>query len=314
MSITTEFDLIRNIKRKYGLKKIGDDCAVLPSSDVTDLVVTTDMLVENIDFRLSWTTPELLGHKCLAVSLSDIAAMGAKPSWAMLSIAVPDHHWKQGFVESFFEGWTDLARHFGVELVGGDISRTTDNIVFDSIAAGTIEKGKAILRSGAMPGDSIYVSGSLGGSAGGLRLLEAASPHDLAHLLVQRHLKPYPQLTIANLLHTQHVITSMIDISDGLSSDLHHICEASEVGATIDASRLPIDPELYRYFPNEVCFELALHGGEDFELLFTSADPNLTLTSHQITRIGKITANSGEMLKVSDGREIEIEQKGYRHF
>jgi len=120
----SEFEFIQNIKTKFSLTKIGDDCAILPKDDKTDLLVTADLLVEDIDFRLEWTTPELLGHKALAVSLSDIAAMGGDPRWSMLSIGIPERLWNSDFVDRFYDGWFELARKFDVDLVGGDVSRT----------------------------------------------------------------------------------------------------------------------------------------------------------------------------------------------
>ncbi len=137
----SEFDFIQNIKNKYGLGKIGDDCAVLPKDDKTDMVVTADMLVEEIDFRLDWTTPEFLGHKALAVSLSDIAAMGAAPDWAMLSIGVPPELWENDFLDRFYAGWHKLAAEHSVELVGGDISRVPDKFVIDSVVGGSSAEG-----------------------------------------------------------------------------------------------------------------------------------------------------------------------------
>src|SRR5688572_21180664 len=165
----SEFEFIRNIKGKFDLNRVGDDCAVLPKDSRSDLVITADMLVEDIDFRHDWTTPELLGAKALAVSLSDIAAMGATPKWAMLSIGIPEPVWTGRFVDKFYDGWFALARHHEVDLVGGDVSRTPDKIVIDSIVAGEVAKGKAIMRSRARPGDSIFVTGALGGAAAGLR-------------------------------------------------------------------------------------------------------------------------------------------------
>ena len=172
-SVKSEFDFIEAVRRRYSPSKIGDDCAVLPKDSKTDLVVTTDLLVEDVDFRLKWTTPEFLGHKALAVSLSDVAAMGAKPVWAMLSIGIPNAIWKTDFVEKFYHGYFLLAQKFNVELVGGDVSRTPDKIVVDSIVAGEVERGKAVLRSTAKVGDLIFVTGELGGAAGGLNLLES---------------------------------------------------------------------------------------------------------------------------------------------
>src|SRR5207247_10573883 len=139
-----------------------------------DLLVTADMLVEEIDFRLELTRPEALGHKALAVSLSDIAAMGGRPVWSMLTIGIPERLWKTDFVKGFYEGWNSLAAKFDVELIGGDISRSPDKFVVDSIVGGETPKGSAVLRSGAKAGDGIFVSGKLGGAAGGLILLEKA--------------------------------------------------------------------------------------------------------------------------------------------
>ncbi len=136
----SEFEFIENIRRKFSVAKIGDDCAVLPKDSKTDLVITTYLLVEDIDFRLDWAKPEFIGHKALAVSLSDVAAMGAKPVWAMLSIGVPTQIWKTNFVEKFYDGWFSLAKKFDVELVGGDVSKTPDKIVIDSIVAGEVKK------------------------------------------------------------------------------------------------------------------------------------------------------------------------------
>jgi thiamine-monophosphate kinase len=176
-----EFEFIEKLKNKFptfrnpqssSLVGIGDDCAVLPKDSKTDLVITADLLVEDIDFRLSWSKPEFIGHKALAVSLSDVAAMGAKPAWAMLSIGVPASIWKTDFVEKFYDGWFRLAEKFQVELIGGDVSKTPDKIVIDSIVAGGVKKNKAILRSGAKVGDLIFVTGNLGGAAAGLKLLE----------------------------------------------------------------------------------------------------------------------------------------------
>ena len=142
--MVSEFQFIENIKSRYSLDKIGDDCAVLPKDADTDLLLTADMLVEDIDFRLDWTTPEFLGHKALAVSLSDIAAMGGTPRWAMLSIAIAENLWKTDFLERFYAGWHMLADEFDVELVGGDVSRSPDKLVIDSIVGGEVTRGTGI--------------------------------------------------------------------------------------------------------------------------------------------------------------------------
>ena len=316
----SEFDFIHHIKKKYGLGHIGDDCAVLPYDNEADLLITADMLAEEIDFRLEWTTPELLGHKALAVSLSDIAAMGGRPNWAMLTIGVPEHLWNGDFLDRFYDGWHKLADQHEVELIGGDVSRVADKLVIDSTVIGWVPRGNAILRSGAKPGDGIYVTGSLGGAAAGLRLLESGrrmtdddSPESR---LIDRQLAPRPRLDLAVKLITAAGITAMIDLSDGLSSDLRHICDAIGCGAEIDAAKIPIDPDISSLdttFDHRL--ELSLNGGEDFELLFT-ADPKLfpAPPDASITRIGTVTASVGSIELIRDNQRRPMPPRGYLHF
>jgi thiamine-monophosphate kinase len=313
--VKNEFEFINYIKKSYGLRAIGDDCAVLPKDDKTDMVITADMLVEAIDFRLVWTTPELLGHKALAVSLSDIAAMGAVPNWAMLTLAVPKALWKTDFVKQFFDGWTSLANQYGIELVGGDISSSPDKFVIDSIACGEVEKDNATLRSGANAGDAIFVSGGLGGAAAGLKILERNGGAESGYSdFIGRQLQPIPRIELGRFLNVNRIANSMIDISDGLSSDLHHICEASGVGAEIEANSIPIDEDVVREFGNE-SLSLALNGGEDFELLFTVDEEKISMLKNEdVTRIGTITKHS-EIIELIDGEaRVKLGASGYRHF
>ncbi len=279
--MTTEFDFIKNLRTRFDLTKIGDDCAVLPKDSRTDLVITTDLLVEDVDFRLSWSKPEFVGHKALAVSLSDVAAMGAKPVWAMVSIGIPETVWKTDFVEKFYDGYMRLAKKFDVELIGGDVSRTPDKIVIDSIAAGEVEKGTAILRSGAKAGDLIFVTGKLGNAAIGLKLLENGEKYEKSQRknLLLRQLAPNPQTEIGQIIGGKNLATSMIDLSDGLSSDLRHICHASEVGAKIHDKKIPFQSQI-------ADLNSALNGGEDFELLFT-VNPKKKKTTRK--SIGKLS-------------------------
>lgn len=333
----SEFELIQHIKNRqsqicarsstvdFG---IGDDCAVISKNPKADLVITTDLLVEEIDFRIDWTTPESLGHKALAVSLSDVAAMGAKPVWAMLSVGVPTRIWTTDFVEKFYDGWFALAEKFNVELVGGDISRTPDKIVIDSIVAGEARKGKSVLRSGAKPGDLIFVSGKLGGAASGLKLLEYGErfgKSDYEDLLL-RQLKPDSQTEIGQIIGEKNLASAMIDLSDGLSSDLAHLCRSSVVGAKIYADKIPLEANLERTNKNgkykklfSSRLDFALNGGEDFELLFT-VNPKKKfrlekeLKNFKISHVGEVTATV-EMIELKRGEKIEILQpKGFRHF
>jgi len=333
----SEFDFINGLRQRVAWKSqsliagIGDDAAVFRSSSGKDTVITADLLVEDIDFRRTTTPPYLLGHKALAVSLSDVAAMGSRPLWSMISIGVPEDVWETDFVERLYDGVLDLANRYGVQLIGGDTSRTTESIVIDSIVSGECAAGTSIMRTGAMPGDEIFVTGSLGGAAAGLRLIERGAhlaeqnlgdddSQKLDHVLL-RQLRPEPRVGWGIVLGEEHLATSMIDLSDGLSSDLNRLCTASGVGALIDSSLLPIDERV-----TELCgrraldpLQLALHGGEDFELLFTVKPGDANRLPRKvdgvgIKRIGQITA-AFEGVKISEGARIwELQPGGWKHF
>jgi len=320
----SEFEFIETIRRRYSLTKIGDDCAVLPKDSKTDLLITTDLLVEDVDFKLEWTTPEFLGHKALAVSLSDVAAMGAKPVWAMLSIGIPAPIWKTDFVEKFYDGWFTLAKKFNVELVGGDVSKTPDKIVIDSIVAGETKKGRAVRRSGAKVGDLVFVTGELGGAAAGLRLLEKGERYEKSAYknLLLRQLKPNPQTAIGQILGAKNLATSMIDLSDGLIADINHICRESKVGAKLSFDEISDHIDLKKFHP---LFSLSekinflLYSGEDYELLFTvnpkkKLQVENALKNHKISLAGEVTANT-EIIELIHKDRVEILQpKGFRHF
>ena len=318
----SEFQFLENLHRKYSLQKIGDDCAVLPKDSKTDLVITTDLLVEDIDFRLDWSTAKFIGHKSLAVSLSDVAAMGAKPVWSMISVGVPEKIWRTDFVDGFYEGYMNLAKKFAVELVGGDVSKTPDKIVIDSIAAGEVKKGKAILRSGAKPGDLIFVTGNLGGAAAGLKLLENGEKFENSEHkpLLLRQLAPNPQTEIGRILGEKNLATAMIDLSDGLSSDLAHLCRKSRTGAKFFRDKIPIESKILDFksaAEDEIVF--ALEGGEDFELLFTVNPKKIfqlekSIEKGQISRVGEITANTEIVELITDKQSRILEPKGFRHF
>jgi thiamine-monophosphate kinase len=325
----SEFDFLRNLKQRFSLTKIGDDCAVLPKDAETDLVITADLLVEDIDFRLRWTTPEFVGHKALAVSLSDIAAMGAKPVWAMLSLGIPEKIWKTGFVDKLYDAWFKLARRHNVELIGGDVSKTPDKIVIDSIVGGEVLKGSAVLRSGANVGDLIYVSGSLGGARAGLNYLEtgikpsSVNVNSSRYKLFLRQLKPDAQTGLGRVLGEQKIATSMIDVSDGLSGDLFHICEASEKGARIYEYKIPIDKNIVQSSSENLdILDFALNGGEDFELLFTVNPSNsekileeISVSEKvEITCIGEITETPESIELISQISERKLIPKGFQHF
>jgi thiamine-monophosphate kinase len=313
---------------------IGDDAAVIRQLGGRETVITADLLVEEIDFRRDSMPPRLLGHKALAVSLSDIAAMGASPRWAMLSVGVPRDVWRSGFVDEFYEGFFALADHYGVTLIGGDVSRTPDRVVIDSIVLGESGRGRAVRRSGARPGDHIFVTGTLGGSAAGLRLIErgarlgeksrrarSSSISRAIEELQLRHLRPLPRVEWGERLGHDRLATAMIDLSDGLSSDLTHLCEESGVGASLEASRIPLNPHLAKISarPELDPLMLALHGGEDFELLFTIRPRDLrrlprTVNHVPATYIGDITNDTGHITMIEGSRKWRLEPEGFEHF
>lgn len=330
-----EFDFIRSLRERAAVSSsvtgIGDDAAVLPVAPGKETVITTDLLIEDVDFRRTTISPYLLGHKALAVSLSDIAAMGARPRWSLISIGVPADIWQTDFVDRLYSGLFELANGYDVQLIGGDTSRTAEKIVIDSIVVGECTKGQAIKRSGAQPGDQIFVTGSLGAAAAGLRLVERgahiAEPnlneedsHKLDHVLL-RQLRPEPRVGWGIVLGDEKLATAMIDISDGLSSDLNHLCSASGAGALIDSSLLPIDRQVVELCGRRALdpLQLALHGGEDFELLFTVRSGDVARLPRRvdgtaITRIGEIRAPD-EGVRISEGARIwELNPGGWKHF
>src|ERR1044072_4053538 len=211
------------------LKGIGDDAAVLRPRAGFDLVITTDLLVEGVDFRLrgGWTSPRDLGHKALAVSLSDVAAMGARPRFCLLSVGATRALWRGRFLEEFYEGVRSLAEVYGVRIIGGDTSRTPGGVVIDSIVLGEVRRGRALTRGGARAGDQIYVTGALGGAAAGLKILESAAARTsrkrAERELVLRQRRPEPRVEWGALLSEKGLATSLIVLSDGLSSELAHI-------------------------------------------------------------------------------------------
>lgn len=328
----SEFDFINSLRQRAGSSSqsivtgIGDDAAVFRNSAGKETVISTDLLVEDIDFRRMTTPPYLLGHKALAVSLSDLAAMGSRPLWSLISIGVPEDVWESDFIDRFYDGLLDLANRYGVQLIGGDTSRTNERLVIDSIAIGECSAGMAVKRVGASAGDQIFVTGSLGAAAAGLRLIERGANlgdedlQKLDHVLL-RQLRPEPRVGWGIVLGEEKIASAMIDLSDGLSSDLNHLCAESNVGALIDSSLLPIDEHVVELCGRRALdpLQLALHGGEDFELLFTVKPEHVArlprrVDGVEIKRIGAVTwANDG--VKISEGSRIwDLKPGGWKHF
>ena len=330
----SEFDFINSIRQRIAssiITGIGDDAAVFRGNSGKETIISVDLLIEDIDFRRTTTPPYLLGHKALAVSLSDLAAMGSRPLFALVSIGVPEDVWQTDFVDRMYDGWLNLANRYGVQLIGGDTSRAHEHIVIDSIAIGECSAGMAVKRMGASAGDQIFVTGSLGAAAAGLRLIERGAhlaeqnlgdedSQKLDHVLL-RQLRPEPRVGWGIVLGEERLATAMIDLSDGLSSDLNHLCEASKVGALIDAALWPIDERVVELCGRRALdpLQLALHGGEDFELLFTVKPENVArlpkrVDGIEIKRIGTIQSDS-EGVKISEGsRTWDLKPGGWKHF
>lgn len=292
---------------------IGDDCAVLRVPTGHELLATTDFSLEGVHFRREWHPPESVGHRCLARGLSDIAAMAGEPIAAFLSLALPPKL-PQTWVDHFMKGLLDLARQFGVTLAGGDTAQSPSGILADIVVLGSAPKGKAILRSGARPGDRIYVTGALGGSAAILNLL-FTKRKKLAAKRYPAHFFPMPRVQPGRALRAKKTASSMIDISDGLSTDLSHICEESGVGAEIWAEAIP--RALVGRPPRPVELEFALHGGEDYELLFTARPRHYVpsqISGVPINCIGEITRRKLVSLINKAGARSPLQSRGWEHF
>ncbi len=334
---TGERELIKAIRQRAGQQQpgrilnlgIGDDCAVIRPKGGEELVVTTDLSLENVHFRRDWHPPQSVGHRCLARGLSDLAAMGARPEAAFLSLALPSkltghrnasssHSWMQ----DFFDGLIALADRYRLPLAGGDLAKSPPGlryagglVVADIVLLGSVPKGRSLLRSGARPGDLIYVTGALGGSAAELLALEhrpAAFRKNVEAGQGHPHLYPEPRIAAGRKLMRGRLATSAIDLSDGLSTDLAHLCEESGLAAEVDADLLPIDAR--------ATLEQALHGGEDYELLFT-ADPKTVVPSplggvltHAIGRMKKRRRGPLVQMTGHAGKRTALAAGGWEHF
>jgi thiamine-monophosphate kinase len=334
--MTSEFSFIEQIRHCAAraapdlVLGIGDDTAIWREQAGRERLVTTDLLIEDVHFKLEYTPLDCLGHKALAVSLSDIAAMGGKPDFALLSLGIPKAQIANPAWQKFFDGYFALAEKYGVTLIGGDTSASPEKLVMDSIVLGSCEQGKAVRRSGAQLGDGVYVTGQLGASATGLELLargERLEPaaNDLRQAAIRAHLLPEPRLAFAQRLNG--LAHAMMDISDGLAQDLAHICEESGVDAIIAFDAVPIADCVSLLRPlREEAFSLAVSGGEDYELLFTAPpahDEALRELAAEcelrLTRIGEIIARRTPQaapqlfLRTSEGVDL-LTVKGYDHF
>uniref|UniRef100_A0A7C2K096 Thiamine-monophosphate kinase n=1 Tax=Schlesneria paludicola TaxID=360056 RepID=A0A7C2K096_9PLAN len=300
-----EFEFIHHIRRRAAVRPpvrvgIGDDAAVLDHPAGTVEVVTTDLLMEGIDFLWPETSAALIGRKSLAVNLSDLAAMAGRPTAAFVSLALPKARGRS-FADEVMDGLLALADAYEVTIAGGDTNSWDGPLVVSVTVLGTPFANQPVLRSGAQPGDWVFVTGACGGS------------------ILGRHLTFTPRLAEAERLTQLVKLHAMIDISDGLAADLHHLLDESHVGARVEAAAIPIHADAARLCDPRTPLDHALSDGEDFELLFTvpaNDGPRLLAAwdqPTQITKIGEITAESGCRLHRADGTSIELPPLGWLH-
>ncbi len=313
-----EFELINAIRMRVNIRRddvalgVGDDAAVLDVPAGRQLVACADTLVAGVHFPLD-TAPEDLGWKSLAVNLSDLAAMGAEPAWALLALTLPEPD--AFLVAAFAEGFAELARAHDVALVGGDTTQGPLSITVT--AFGVVPVGGALRRGGARAGDAVFVTGTLGDAAGALRQLQdGVAPAERLRAKLSR-----PEPRIAAGLALRGIASACIDVSDGLLADLGHACVASGAGAELDADALPMSSALTAAFDRATCRDLALAGGDDYELCFTAPAARQTEIAAALaqagcsaTRIGRIVAGSGVRALDAAGNPIAPGRAGWEHF
>jgi thiamine-monophosphate kinase len=334
-----EFPLIDRIARIAAVERgdvivgIGDDVAVLaPGGDRPGedwLLAKVDCQVEGVHYLKGAISPRQLGRKALAVNLSDIAAIGGQALYALVSLALADET-EVAWVEELYRGLREEGDRFGVVVVGGNMARSTGGAFVDVFVLGRVRQKDVLLRSGARPGDQVLVTGRIGDSAAGLQLL--LHPETAADLrpgerdmLLARHFTPTPRLREAAVIARLGGATAGIDLSDGLSSDVGHVCERSEVGVRLWAEKLPVSPATHTVAAAgaRTPYALALEGGEDYELCFTAPPAQAEILSAAIleetgtpaTVVGEILPlDQGRRLVLPDGREVELEAKGWQHW
>jgi thiamine-monophosphate kinase len=326
-----EFELIKRVTHGSPrsladlVQGIDDDCAILKGKNDKDILVTTDGLFEGVHFKMEWTSPKTIGRKALSVNISDIAAMGGKPLYYLVTVGIPE-----GFpskdVEAIFEGMNQIASNFRMILIGGDTCASKSGLLLSVTVIGEIDSLKAILRNGANPGDLIYVTGTLGDSSLGLSCLTKGLRGINIREYIRRHTDPTPRVAVGQWLSASTCVSSMIDISDGLAKDLGHIGEMSKVGIKIFADLLPLSNGFNQAASsvNKDPLILALTGGEDYELAFTVSKQKVDLFEkmlkvvaptfgHGVTKIGEVI--EGEGVKVIDvhGTDIPLSNAGFEH-
>jgi thiamine-monophosphate kinase len=295
---------------------IGDDAALVRVRPRHEIIITTDMSIEGVHFESRFHPPKATGHRALARSLSDVAAMGGTPRYALISLALSKSY-TQVWLKQVYSGLFALAHRFGVAVIGGDTAVTSGPTMLDVIVTGEVPRRQALLRSGAKVGDLIFVSGRLGMAALGLRLLLSGSRiHKPAEKSALRaHLFPQPQCELGRFLSERRLASAMMDISDGLSIDLRRLCDSSGVGAELFAEQIPM-PAL----PDQNdALKLALHGGEDYQLLFTVSAKQAAKIPQRFGKIplhciGEIQTSKAINLVTADGKTRALKPEGWDHF
>ncbi|MDD3652965.1 MAG: thiamine-phosphate kinase [Desulfotomaculaceae bacterium] len=299
---------------------IGDDAAVIDAGDRYE-IITTDMLVEGVHFNLGFTDAYHLGRKSLAINLSDIAAMGGEPLYYLVAISLPGHT-KVQFVEELYRGMQDLALIHGANLIGGDTVGAEEKVVIAVTATGQVKKDEIIFRHGAKPGDLVYVSGFLGDSAAGLKImfegLRGRLAPEIENYLIKRHIDPEPRLNLGRRLAVNKLASALNDISDGLVKKLWEIARSSEVQIKIDPETIPISDQLgcFSKCLDLSPIDLALHGGEDYELLFT-VPPDQEVLLHKnkllVKKIGRVVMKAVQGEVCNQDGHLLLDQ-GFMHF
>jgi len=326
-----EFGFIESIKKecitslKGVIKGIGDDCAVFGPYSGRVLLFTTDMLVEDIHFLRDKLTPYQLGWKAIAVNLSDIAAMGGRPLYILISLAIPAKT-NVELIQDLYKGMKDICEHYTVNILGGDTVASPDKLIINISLIGDTKEEEVIYRSGARSGDKIYLTGNVGDSFAGLKILknEISPPNSIGSHFIKVHNEPKPLIETGRIIATSGLASAMIDLSDGLLSDLGHICKESGVGAMLFRSKIPLSSEL-KLLASRTKFnplDLALSGGEDYILLVTvheanSKDFELLFKDKRpspLYLIGEIREEEGIRMVNDDGSIEEIDIRGFNHF
>lgn len=318
MSSKGEFGFVDFIKERFpspdGVCGIGDDCAVIPSPP-GELLFSTDLLMEGVHFLREESSPEDIGWKSAAVNISDIAAMGGIPMATFLSIALPKDALGE-WAERFMEGYSQISRLYDIPLLGGDTTSSLRDIAVNVGILGRCPTGIRAMRSSAKVGEFIYVTGPLGDSAGGLQaILNAMERSDDVSVLIGKHKRPVPRVREGQILINSGKVSAMMDISDGIASDLRHILKASSVGAQVHLDRIPLSENLRRVCSRHGMdpYRLATGGGEDYELLFTASDGIEDHLDFPVYQIGEIVSGDS-LIWMADGRAVDFEIEGYNHF